>query len=210
MSRLVPTIGILALGGMVLTDCVCVVERCSPSNCSGCCDAQDTCDRSGADNFCGVGGGACADCTSANEICVSGGCVSAFVGSYVTTESVNVTDTTGTTFTTTGYSSMTIDGSGSSLQVEMPSGGTSPCSVPATLTDAADFQIQSVTCQAFTDNNGCTDTFTYTSGSGNLNGSTLTIPAPGGQPTGGTYTQLCPGGATGSGTFQVSISGTHQ
>jgi hypothetical protein len=45
-----------------------------PRTCTGCCDTVGTCHMGYADNACGAGGGACLDCTVANEFCQSAIC----------------------------------------------------------------------------------------------------------------------------------------
>jgi hypothetical protein len=205
MSRLISLFGIVALGSLVFANCVCVVARCDGSNCSGCCAADDTCDESEVDTSCGASGASCIDCTQGNQICASGACVTPLVGTYTVSETVTVTSTTGTSFTSPGDTTMTIVSAGTADTVSMnvPGGGTTDCTVTGTVTSGTNFSIGTVTCDPFTDNNNCTDTFTYNSGSGNLSGNNLSASLS------GTYTQdNCPGGASGSGTFTVAISGT--
>jgi hypothetical protein len=143
------------------------------------------------------------DCTSTNEVCVSGVCQSALVGTYTVTETVTVTDTSGTSFTSPGDAAMTITqgASPTTVEITLPGGAATECTVPATVEANNNFSIEMTTCAPFTDNNGCTDTFTYTSGGGSLSGGSFTASLS------GTYTQSCPG-ASGAGTFTVAISGT--
>lgn len=68
-----------ATGGGACTDCtasnqVCqgrqCITQCGPSNCAGCCRANNTCDPLGnSNNACGQGGAACANCTASGSFC---------------------------------------------------------------------------------------------------------------------------------------------
>jgi hypothetical protein len=102
-------------------------------------------------------------------------------------------------------SSMTINfgSTTADLQVELPSGGSTSCIIPAVVTSNTTFAFQSVaTCQSFIDQYGCTDTFTYTGGSGSVSGNSISVSAS------GSYTQNCPTPPSGNGTFTVSIAGS--
>ncbi len=205
MSRIIPMVGISTLGILVLSNCVCYVVHCDPANCSGCCDAASGACISGTDDTaCGAGGTTCGDCTSIAEICQAGACYQPFAGTYNVTEQVTVSsDQTGQTITTVGFPTLAISQTTvTSLLVDMPSGGSTACSVPATVQTDSAFALAATQCQSFIDNNGCTDVFTYSSGSGSLTGgANLSISAS------GTYTQTCPA-ASGTGTFSVAISGS--
>lgn len=53
----------------------CQFEDCSPSSCpAGCCDLQGNCVGGTDDVACGTGGGACASCTTAGQICHQQAC----------------------------------------------------------------------------------------------------------------------------------------
>jgi len=63
----------VALGGALALGAVgCSSSNCGPSNCTGCCDANNNCQMAASDH-CGQGGEACATCT-ASQSCVLGAC----------------------------------------------------------------------------------------------------------------------------------------
>ncbi len=51
-------------------------KKCLPSNCNGCCAADDTCKAFPSDTTCGVNGAVCVSC-SGGTTCVAGSCVKA-------------------------------------------------------------------------------------------------------------------------------------
>ncbi|HEX4512559.1 MAG TPA: hypothetical protein VH054_03455 [Polyangiaceae bacterium] len=57
--------------------CTTTPPQCTPQNCKNGCCSGDTCVTSEADTQCGVGGGACTDCTQKTETCNAGTCTAA-------------------------------------------------------------------------------------------------------------------------------------
>jgi hypothetical protein len=52
----------------------CATTPCDPATCNGCC-LSGQCGTGAEDTACGLGGGSCGDCTSAERVCQSGACV---------------------------------------------------------------------------------------------------------------------------------------
>ncbi len=80
--------GLCGLGGALCLACpasdvctggACSSPPCGPSNCQGCCDASSgRCQVSAISSACGLGGVACAQCSS-NQRCDNGACVNCLV-----------------------------------------------------------------------------------------------------------------------------------
>jgi hypothetical protein len=51
-----------------------VISSCGPVNCSGCCDANGTCQAGETNQACGLGGGACGICSNP-KACTNGACL---------------------------------------------------------------------------------------------------------------------------------------
>jgi hypothetical protein len=207
MTRNLAVLTVLTLGALALSDCVCVIARCGPGNCLGCCDINDNCQSGDLNIECGGSGAACSDCTSAGEVCSSAlSCVVAFPGTYGASGTITQTPDTGSPATNSyqGTVNISFGTTSNDLLVDLPSGTLTNCSIAATVTSSSTFNLQSGLCSQWTDIYGCTEVWSYSGGSGALSGNTLTVSAT------GTYTQTnCPAGLTGvNGTLAVSYTGS--
>ena len=61
-------------GSDACTGSDCNEPACGPDNCAGCCDANGKCSTAATERVCGLGGGACSECTG-GKICAEGACI---------------------------------------------------------------------------------------------------------------------------------------